>query len=103
MFLVGIKIYGKRNAFLILSMAGGKKSRAGDAVGRRAKRAGVRDLSLILEVGSRECYNDTTNRNSVGKSDWARGRASPRHAFQNEIRLCVRRNASEHKKSPQLR
>ncbi|HEY9585740.1 MAG TPA: hypothetical protein VJJ02_04100 [Candidatus Paceibacterota bacterium] len=41
-------------------MAGGKKSGAGDAVGRRAKRAGVRDLSLILEVGSRECYNDTT-------------------------------------------
>ena len=55
-------------------MAGGKKSGAGDAVGRRAKRAGVRKLRgrtlfakfrrltlfLLFKVSSSECYNDTT-------------------------------------------
>ena len=55
-------------------MAGGKKSGAGDAVGRRAKRAGVRKLRgrtlfaksrrlalfLLFKVSSSECYDDTT-------------------------------------------
>ena len=60
-------------------MAGGKKSGAGDAVGRRAKRAGVRKLRrrtlfaksrrltlfLLFKVSSSECYNDTTKGNTA--------------------------------------
>ena len=55
-------------------MAGGKKSGAGDAVGRRAKRAGVRESVIILEKSSRRGYYEITNRNLVGRKSKIRAR-----------------------------
>jgi hypothetical protein len=59
--------FGKRNAFLISSMAGGKKSGFGDAVGRRAKRAGVR------ESGERNSVSTDSRKTEVCR-DFARYR-----------------------------